>query len=182
MSSARELATLTGVSPRALPPVECRGRCLCRLNHDKRILTGDQTIIYTNNSPDTLKNFYLHLYPNAYRNRHTEFMKFFRRRSNINIIDVPKSHRGWLDVHNVRVNGKNVEVQIDDTIAHIKLLTPLEPGASMTVALDFDSKVRKHLGRAGYRNNHYDFAQWYPKVVVYDENGFHPDKFMAGEF
>ena len=42
----------------------------------------------------------------------------------------------------------------------------------MTLSFAFDGKVRKGIDRAGYRGNHFDFAQWYPKIVVYDQNGF----------
>jgi hypothetical protein len=59
---------------------------------------------------------------------------------------------------------------------------PLLPGDSMTVSFTFDGKVRKRVDRSGYTGNHYDMAQWYPKVVVYDQNGFHADQFMTGEF
>ncbi|MDH3199193.1 MAG: M1 family metallopeptidase, partial [Candidatus Krumholzibacteria bacterium] len=152
------------------------------LDTEARMLAGAETIHYTNHSPDTLREFYLHLYPNAYRSRHSAFMRYQRRVYNLNLRDIPSDHRGWLDLDDVRVDGVPVPVHVDDTIARFALPAPLPPGGSVTVSLDFRSKVRKHRGRAGYRGEHYDFAQWYPKVVVYDEKGFHPDPFMAGEF
>lgn len=153
-----------------------------RLDPEQHMLTGSETIEYTNNSPDTLREFYLHLYPNAYRSKDTPFMRDFRRRYNFNWFDLPEEHRGWLDLKNVKIFGTEVTPKVGVTIARMDLPKPLLPGARMTVTLDFESKIRKHLGRAGYSGNHYDFAQWYPKVVVYDEKGFHPDAFMTGEF
>jgi len=145
-------------------------------------LTGNQEIVYTNNSPDTLYDLYMYLYPNAYRNRHTAFMKYFRRRFNMNFLDVPRAHRGWIDITNVRIDGAPTTPHVDDTIAHVRLAAPLLPGARVSITLDFNEKIRKHLGRAGYRGRHYDIAQWYPKMAVYDENGFHAARWQTGEF
>ncbi len=153
-----------------------------RLDTKSKHLTGKQEIVYTNNSPDTLDELYLHLYANAYRNRHTAFMKFFRRRFNMNFIDIPRANRGWIDIANVRVNDLPVTPEVDETIARIPLPDRLAPGASLTLSLDFDEKIRRHIGRAGYKGRHYDLAQWYPKVAVYDENGFHARKWQTGEF
>ncbi|MCH7548546.1 MAG: hypothetical protein IH969_03250 [Candidatus Krumholzibacteriota bacterium] len=152
------------------------------LDASEKMLTGTETIVYTNNSPDTIPEFYLHLYPNAYRNRHTAFMKHYRQRFNLNLFDLPGKHRGYLDITDVRVDGKPASVEVDDTIARFALPAPLKPGETVTIELAFESKIRQRIGRAGYEGDHYDMAQWYPKVVVYDENGFHPNKFEAGEF
>jgi hypothetical protein len=46
-----------------------------RLDPANHMLTGTETINYLNNSPDTLDQFYLHLYPNAYRDRDSQLMR-----------------------------------------------------------------------------------------------------------
>jgi len=154
----------------------------CQLDTREHMLTGSETIEYTNNSPDTLTEFYIHLYPNAYKSKESPFLQDYARRFNHTFLDVPKSRRGYLDIANVTIDGEPVTPSVFGTIATIKLPKALPPGATMKVELTFEEKVRRHLGRAGYRGRHYDMAQWYPKVVVYDEKGWHPDQFMTGEF
>lgn len=153
-----------------------------RLDPEAHMLAGSETIVYTNNSADTLREFFLHLYPNAYKSRHTPFMRDFRKRYNFNWFDLPDKYRGWLDVKNVEVDGDAVVPRVSGTLASMELPKALLPGETMTLQMDFESKIRAHIGRSGYKDEHYDMAQWYPKVVVYDENGFHPDQFMTGEF
>ncbi|MFQ5510237.1 MAG: M1 family aminopeptidase [Candidatus Krumholzibacteriia bacterium] len=153
-----------------------------RLDTQNHTLTGTESINYVNNSPDTLRQFYLHLYPNAYRSKESALIKDVRRGFNGTLFDLPNKHRSHLGVSEVTIGGQPVEVEVDDTIARMDLPVPLAPGQSMEVRLRFEEKIRRHVGRAGYKGKHYDLAQWYPKVVVYDQNGFHPDKFRVGEF
>jgi hypothetical protein len=153
-----------------------------RLDTDEHMLRGTETILYRNNSPDTLRHFYLHLYPNAYKSKDSEFQRSYRRYYNVNLIDLPKAYRAYLDIDTMFIDGQSVVPHIDDTIARIDLPAPLLPGDSLRATLSFHEKIRKHIGRAGYRGKQYDFSQWYPKVVVYDENGWHADKFALGEF
>ena len=44
-----------------------------RLNDTEHTLDGYEKIEYTNNSPDTLKFIWFHLWPNAYKNDKTAF-------------------------------------------------------------------------------------------------------------
>lgn len=153
-----------------------------KLDTKKHMLTGSESITYQNNSPDTLRHFFLHLYPNAYESKNTPFMKDLRRSFNLTLMNVPKKYRSYLNISDVTIDGVSVTPVVDYTIARINLAKPLLPGASMTLSLQFESKIRYHIGRAGYHGGQYDMAQWYPKVVVYDKKGFHPDPFQTGEF
>lgn len=152
------------------------------LNPSDHTISGRQTIRYTNNSPDTLSEFYLFLYPNAFRSRESELLKHYARRFNHVVFDLPRKYRSYLEIRDVTVGSAPVTVKVDDTVAQFALPAPLLPGGSIDIKLEFEGRIGRLIGRAGYSGEHYDMAQWYPKAAVYDENGFHPDKFKDGEF
>ncbi len=181
LSSGAGQPVPAGVSAESYFQQSVRYTIRASLDTKNHMLSGTEKIRYRNNSPDTLRHFYLHLYPNAYK-KDSAFLRSYRRAYNFNLFSLPKANRGYLEIDTMSIDGKTVVPDIDDTIAHVDLPSPLPPGGSIEVTLSFREKVRKQFGRAGHRNKQYDFAQWYPKVVVYDEKGFHPDKFEVGEF
>src|SRR3989454_4070956 len=76
-----------------------------------------------------------------------------------------------------------ISAALDEPSAGPTVPRPLAPGDSMTVEIEWRARlstVPRRQGRAGRR---FDFAQWYPKVVVYDRHGWedHP-LYPAGEF
>jgi hypothetical protein len=153
-----------------------------RLDAKEHRLTGSETIVYANNSPDTLREFYLHLYPNAFSSKNSPLMKDARRQFNFTFMDVPEEYRSHLSIRNVKIDGKDAYPKVNYTIAQMDLPVPLPPGDTIRVSLEFDEKIPRHASRMGYKGKQYDLAQWYPKVVVYDRKGFHPDPFQTGEF
>ena len=58
----------------------------------------------------------------------------------------------------------------DSTVVGIPLPTSLAPGQSVTLVLDWDARLSTLPRRQGRKGRHYDFAQWYPRIAVY-ENG-----------
>lgn len=154
----------------------------CDLDPANHMLSGTQTVKYTNNSPDTLRSFFMHLYPDAYRDKDSALLRDFYPATWKFFMGLAKSNRGWIDIKAMKVDGREVEFTVDGTILSCSFPDPLPPGAWASIELSFDELVRKKLGRAGYVGDHYDIAQWYPKMVVYDKNGWHPDQFRMGEF
>jgi hypothetical protein len=60
---------------------------------------------------------------------------------------------------------------------------PVPPGGEFTVSMDWEARPSTLPRRQGRRGRHYDFAQWYPRVVAYDRYGWeeHP-LYPGGEF
>lgn len=152
------------------------------LEPETHMLTGKETILYRNNSPDTITKFYMHLYPNAYKDENStmaqEAKKYYQYRER------PEEDRGWIEITSFSIDSPGATssqavtaYQVDDTILEATLPKPLPPGGEITVRLEFESQIRKISSRSGYRGTQYDFAQWYPKVVVYDHEGWHPEQF-----
>lgn len=157
-----------------------------RLDEPKGVLSGTERVQYVNHSPDTLYTFSLHLYLNAFRPgsrwADADSVEGRRRFNDLHDPDFAFNH-----VRRVRIMGEAVEAAYpfapDSTIARFILPRPLAPSDSMTVDMEWDARpstVPRRQGRAGRR---FDFAQWYPKVVVYDRYGWeeHP-LYPAGEF
>jgi hypothetical protein len=160
-----------------------------KLDTATHTLTGQERILYRNQSPDTLRKIFLHLYPNAYRGRESVFAQESRKMYRN---PIRKGGEGYIEIRKFQILrpdgtpwGTNpvAAYRVEDTILEADLPEPLLPGEEVVLELDFLLKVRKFSGRAGYRNRQYDFAQWYPKVCVYDENGWNRQPFHAvGEF
>lgn len=153
-----------------------------RLDTKNQSLIGTEKISYTNNSPDTLHKVCLHLYPNAFKSKHTALLRDYARMYNRTFFDLPEKYRGHLDISDVTVDGASATPIIEETVAAIDLPGPLVPGASLDISLRFVEKIRRHLERAGYDGEQYDLAQWYPKLAVYDDDGFHAEALRDGEY
>ncbi|HIN02705.1 MAG TPA: M1 family peptidase, partial [Candidatus Marinimicrobia bacterium] len=162
-------------------------------------LTGFSKIRYTNNSPDSLDRIYMHLYPNAFQLESVKYReyignagresraKYFKDRldgftSKIDVpnfsVALPKEGASW--IHKIPILD---EYKIDDTILEATLLKKLAPGKTVRIDLNWTHHVGEMVERAGYYEGQYNMAQWYPKMAVYDQEGWHADVFHAeGEF
>ncbi len=157
-----------------------------RLDEPSGVLSGDERIQYHNRSPDTLTSFSLHLYLNAFRPgsrwADADSVEGRRRFNDLEDPDFAFNH-----VRNVRIMGQPGEpiypFAPDSTVVRFALPRPLAPGDSMSVEMGWDARPSTVPRRQGRQGRRFDFAQWYPKVVVYDRYGWeeHP-LYPAGEF
>ncbi len=154
----------------------------CTLDIEAKMLFGTEKLTYTNNSPDTLKRYFIHLYPNAYREKESLLYQDFFPGTWAFLRGLREESRGWIEIDSMTVGGEPADYVIDGTILSGKFARPLPPGGTVVFDMAFREKIRRRIGRAGYIGNHYDMAQWYPKIVVYDKTGWHPDQFRVGEF
>lgn len=150
-----------------------------------QVLTGYETITYINNSPNSLPEIYMHLWPNAYKNRNTAYAKQDLENGNTAFYFAEEADRGFIDSIDFLVNGQKVKwnftEQID--IALIKLNETILPGQSITIQTPFKVKLPKVFSRLGYEKGHYCITQWYPKPAVYDVNGWNQMPYLnQGEF
>ena len=157
-----------------------------RLDEPSGVLGGTERIRYRNDSPDTLRTFALHLYLNAFRPGSrwaaADSLEGKRRFNDLREPDFAFNH-----VRGTRIDGVAVAAEYpfapDSTVVRFTLPQPLAPGDSLELTTDWDARpstVPRRQGRSGRR---FDFAQWYPKVVVYDRYGWeeHP-LYPGGEF
>jgi hypothetical protein len=68
-------------------------------------------------------------------------------------------------------------------VVRLALPRPLAPGDSVRVEFAWEARPSTIPRRQARRGRSYDFAQWYPKVAVYDRGGWQPHALVpAGEF
>jgi len=134
----------------------------------KNMLTCDETIHYTNNSPDSLQSLWLELDQNTYRedarsifysefgsNRHTKGFQF--------------------DSITVTYKGKTFKADyiINDTRMQIRLPQALSSKSTIDITIKYYYIIPIFGGRNDYvltkNGKIYEIAQWYPHMCVYDD-------------
>jgi Peptidase family M1 domain len=157
-----------------------------RLDEPTQTLAGHERLSYLNNSPDTLRTISFHLYLNAFRpgSRWSDADSVEQRRR---FNDLKDPNYGFNHVRDVTIDGVAVQPAWpfgrDSTIVRFTLPHALPPGDSMVVTMNWDARTSIPPRRQGRRGRSYDFAQWYPKVVVYDKYGWEEHAlYPAGEF
>jgi peptidase M1-like protein len=150
-------------------------RIEARLEEGTDVLHGRARLRYTNRSPATLDTLYVHQHLNAFRPNSAwarRELQFGVRRFQ----DLGPSEHAFERFTSVRVDGREVRPAYpgapDSTVAALPLPAPLAPGGSVTVVMDWDARLSTLPRRQGRRGRHYDFAQWYPRIAVYDRTGW----------
>ena len=157
-----------------------------RLNDKEHTLDGYEKLEYINNSPDTLKFIWFHLWPNAYKNDKTAFSDQLLENGNTKFYFSPKEDKGYINRLDFKVN--NVTAQSQDHPQHIDIVklvlpTPLAPKQSITITTPFHVKLPYNFSRGGHDGQSYQCTQWYPKPAVYDHKGWHEMPYLdQGEF
>lgn len=152
--------------------------------------TGKQKVIYTNNSPDTLKSVYFHLYFNAFK-PDSEMDVRSRKISDPDprvldkISKLSLNDQGNLSVDELKLNGNVLNGEVAGTILEVDLNDPILPGKKGVFELTFQGKIPLIVRRAGKMSAEgvaLSMAQWYPKIAEYDYEGWHADPYIGREF
>ena len=157
------------------------------LNDSLHELSAFEEIIYTNNSNDTLKSLYFHLWPNAYRNNKTALAKQLVENGETKMFYAEKSDLGFIDSLAFHVNDKQVIWSYDSKHIDVCILIlnePLTPHSSIKITTPFHVKLPSaKFSRLGHIGQAYMITQWYPKPAVYDNNGWNQMPYLdQGEF
>lgn len=145
------------------------------------------TLVYVNRSPDVLRELWVHQHLNAFRPG-SRWSAVDEREGRVRfqkLADPDYAYERF--TAKPLVNGVAVTPEYplapDSTVVRLPLARPLAAGDSLTVQFAWDARPATVARRQGRRLRSYDFAQWYPKVAVYDRQGWHPNALVpAGEF
>lgn len=156
---------------------------------------GNQTLTYTNNSPDELKVVYFHLYWNAFKPNSMMDQRVQSQGKNgdsrlqtngiSRLASIPKNEEGAQNIHWIRQNGKDLKFEIQETIMKVELDTPIKPNSSTTFTMEWDANIPMQIRRAGRNNREgidMTMTQWYPKIAEYDYDGWATFDYIGREF
>jgi hypothetical protein len=149
-------------------------------------VTAQARLLYVNNSPDTLREMYFHQYLNAFKPG-SRWSASDEREHRVRFQNLREPDYGYERFTRApMVDGVPTLVDYpgspDSTVAHLRLPRPLLPGDSVTIDLAWEGRPSVVPRRQARRGRTYDFAQWYPKVAVYDRGGWQANALVpAGE-
>ena len=151
---------------------------------------GSQRLVYTNNSPDTLKKVYYHLYFNAFQpgsmmDVRSRNLPDPDRRVMDRISKLKDNEIGYQHIQSLKQDGKELTFHITGTILEVLLSQPILPRTNSVFEMKFEAQVPIQIRRSGRDSREgiaYSMTQWYPKMAEYDFQGWHAYPYVAREF
>lgn len=175
-----------------------------KVDIEKNILNGTQHIIYYNNSPDTLRQLFIHIYWNAFQpnsmmdvrskilgeiilgnDKNGNPVRDWDVRVKDRIANLKANEMGFQKIVRLKVNGQSEKIIEHETIAEVVLSKPIMPKSKVRIETEFEAQIPIQIRRSGRDNAEgvrYSMSQWYPKICEYDEEGWHPTFYVAREF
>jgi hypothetical protein len=139
---------------------------------------GEMAAYWVNNTSDRVTDVQLHMYLNAFSSSKSTFYKESGGDPGSKVSDF-----GWIDIltitdkegtdltsmqHYISPDDSNPD---DKTVLKIDLPKPAEPGDTVFLSINFESKLPSKIIRTGYSDDYFFVAQWFPKFGVYEPAG-----------
>jgi hypothetical protein len=183
----------------ALSPRNANYRIEVRLDPEAKMLHGRQTLTWRNIEAQPTDELWFHLYWNAWMNNRSTWMLELRLRSRWHRGPqraVREEDWGFLEVESVRraagpgypatdISGRARFASPDDgnpddrTVLVVSLPTPVGPGETVQVEMTWRAKIPRTFARTGFRGDYYFFAHWFPKLGVFEEEGWNCHQYHA---
>jgi len=169
-----------------------------RLDDDKQRIYGEETITYTNNSPDVLEYLWIQLDQNHFDDESDTYStrpSTMSERMTLRQLDgFTPTFDGGDKIEFVKdAAGKDLKYTVVKTMMRIDLPTVLAPGGKYSFKIKWWFNIVDRLklgGRSGCeyfpedKNYLYSIAQFFPRMCVYDDiEGWQNKQFLGtGEF
>lgn len=177
-------------------PNEIEYTISAQLDTTKNIITGTETVRFTNRTGTELAELYFHVVPNAFkRGAHTQYQQELQRAGiPPTLIYASPDDDAFMEIKSITANGQTLSFTGEDTLMRVALTEPLADGQTIQLQIEFINDLMQpspqalwaatFAVRSGHRNNTYTVTLWYPKVVVYDaDEGWNLDRYsLLGEF
>ena len=152
--------------------------------------TGTQKLVYTNNSPDDLDQVFYYLFFNAFQpgsmmDVRSRTIEDPDSRVGDRISQLDESQQGFQNITSLKMDGVNVDFNVEGTILEVNLPKTLKSGKKATFEMVFDAQVPIQIRRSGRQNTEgirYSMTQWFPKMCEYDCMGWHAVPYVGREF
>jgi hypothetical protein len=179
-------AVLAAAPDTARPAQGVDYRIEARLDEGTQVLHARARLRYTNRSTSTLDTLWFHQHLNAFRPNSA----FARRELEFGIRrfqDLAAEDQAYERFRVVTIAGRAVRPVYpgspDSTVVALPLPTPLRPGETTTVMMDWDARLATVPRRQGRRGSEYNWAHWYPRIAVFEDGKWRTQPLLPqGEF
>ena len=164
-----------------------------RLEDGSFILHGSERITWTNGTADEVGDLWFHTYLNAFSNTASTHLTESGGRAKGG--QKVEWEWGWCKVDHVELLDPAGDVELtpslawrtpddenteDRTVFSVDLPRPVGPGETITLRVEWESKLPRVRRRTGYKDDFMLVAQWFPKLGVYEEGeGWNCHQFHA---
>jgi hypothetical protein len=158
------------------------------LDTDAHTIAADEDISYHNNSPDTLRVFWLQLDQNLYLRGSRGAQRF----PDVGVAKPAGFVGGYTLTAVTQSSGGSTDAvtgEVQGTRMRVSLARPVAPADSTLIHLGFSFRIPENgsnrMGRRPAAGGWlYAIAQWFPRVAVYDDlSGWNTDEYLGqGEF
>ncbi|GGE59475.1 peptidase M1-like protein [Pedobacter psychrotolerans] len=172
----------------------------CELDEKNLLLTGAETITYTNNSPDPLTYIWLQLDENEHSTTKSANyqddtkMPAVGTTKNLDQLSAKGDNGDGINITKLTdAVGKDLKYTVNKTMMRVDLPVALKTGQKFIFNINWNYKITDRMsvgGRGGYEyfpadgNYLFTMTQWYPRLCVYsDFQGWQNHQFTGrGEF
>ena len=151
------------------------------LDDENKTLTGQERITYINTSEAPITDAVLHLYLNAFRDDHSSiFMQ--EAGPNHRGFSLSAEYPGSIKITNIQLaDGTQLSLELieDETLARAQLPTPIAPDETFTLDIEFKAQLPQVFARTGFYEDFFMVGQWFPKLGVWQEDGWNAYPFHA---
>ena len=171
-----------------------------KIDDETQRLYGEETITYTNNSPDVLAYLWVQLDQNIRKKDSPSLLKNSQSMDQVSQLSTFANNHlgdpfdgGFNIEHVLDAQGKPLPYIINQTMMRIDLPTPLQSGGQVSFSIKWWYNINNHVvnrARSGYEyfpkddNRAYVIAQFFPRMCMYDDvEGWQNYQFWGnGEF
>ena len=166
-----------------------------RLHPERHEIEGTLTLEWTNVSEQALDSFPFHLYWNAFRNNLSTSARGRGGRA-ARVAEGALADRGWgytevtkielLDDPATDLTPTLEYIQPDDgntadrTVMQVRTERKIAAGETVRFRVEWRSRIPYgDVGRAGWVHDYHFIAQWFPKIGVFEPDGWNAHQFHA---